>query len=237
MLIKTLIVSLERRSDRRERIREVLPSCLDYRFSCDLGINFDGKSMAIDDLQGIQLFNWQIDCDNFWWDRPLKLGEIGCSLAHLELWKLAHEQKLDEVLILEDDTFFPDDFEDKIGEYLKYLNKNTKWDICYLGRCKLEHADTEINDFLVKPGYSHCTFGYMISKKGLKKILSLNFEKNIIPVDEFLPALYIDHPRSDIKEIFPKCLEAYALKEDIVFTLDKKLAGSDTEESSYVDLV
>jgi hypothetical protein len=53
------------------------------------------------------------------------------------------------------------------------------------------------------------------------------------PVDELIPALYMDHPRADIRLLYPKRLRAYALEPPLVTQLPKEEAGSDTEASGF----
>lgn len=49
-----------------------------------------------------------------------------------------------------------------------------------------------------------------------------------------LPALYMNHPRPDIRALYPPRLRAYALKPPLVTQLPKDEAGSDTEASAFV---
>jgi collagen beta-1,O-galactosyltransferase len=65
-------------------------------------------------------------------------------------------------------------------------------------------------------------------------VLSCGFERALIPVDEPIPALYLDHPRDDIRSLYPKRLRAYALEPSLVTQLPKDEAGSDTEASTFV---
>jgi collagen beta-1,O-galactosyltransferase len=103
-----------------------------------------------------------------------------------------------------------------------------------LGRVRLELDKPAIKG-IVKPGYSHCTFAYILTRPAIEKLLSTSFEKDIIPVDEFLPAMYIDHPREDVRKRYPKILRAYAFEPPIAFQLSKAVAGSDTEDSDFYE--
>ena len=235
MKIKTYIINLERRIDRKNKIKKIIPNILDFKFTSDIGINFDGKNIDFQTLSEVELYDWKMESDNKWWARPLKLGEIGCSLAHFSIWKLASKENLNKVLILEDDVFFDAGFQKKLEHYLNIIEVKTFWDLFYLGRFRLSYPDEHFGNGIVIPGYSHCTYAYMLSKKGIQKILKYNFHRNLIPVDEFLPALYTNHPRKDIRKLYPKSIEAYALIEDIVFQEDKNIAGSDTENSNFVN--
>jgi collagen beta-1,O-galactosyltransferase len=68
----------------------------------------------------------------------------------------------------------------------------------------------------------------------MRTVLNCGFERALIPVDELIPALYMDHPREDIRSLYPKRLRAYALKPPLVQQLPKDEAGSDTEASPFV---
>jgi collagen beta-1,O-galactosyltransferase len=86
---------------------------------------------------------------------------------------------------------------------------------------------------IVRPGYSYCTYGYLLSPSGLRAVLNSGFERALIPVDELIPALYLDHPREDIRLLYPKRLNAYAFEPPLVTQLPKEEAGSDTEASAF----
>jgi glycosyl transferase, family 25 len=88
---------------------------------------------------------------------------------------------------------------------------------------------------VVEPGYSHCTFGYLLSRGALGRLLAVGLERAIVPIDEFLPALYCDHPRPDLRARFSRQLGALAFDPPLVTQLPKQQAGSDTEDSDFVE--
>jgi GR25 family glycosyltransferase involved in LPS biosynthesis len=105
----------------------------------------------------------------------------------------------------------------------------------YLGRAAQNPEKEErIDEILVKPDYTYCTYAYMLSPKGIKNILKYEVEKAIIPADEFLTATYIAHPRMDIRLKYPPALRAYALAPCIVGQRNKNESGSDTESSEFI---
>lgn len=55
----------------------------------------------------------------------------------------------------------------------------------------------------------------------------------MIPVGKFLPEMYIDHPQNDIRNIYKKCLNAFALKDDIELEIPKEFADRDTKLSEF----
>lgn len=112
--IAVYVVNLPRRSDRRAWIQARLPAALPVVYTSDFDGVFDGHQLRLTDLYaaGFKLFDWQIESDNQWWNRPLKYGEIGCTLAHLACWTHAAEHTTSPyILILEDDAMFGSDLQ------------------------------------------------------------------------------------------------------------------------------
>ncbi|ABD12675.1 glycosyltransferase family 25 protein [Frankia sp. B2] len=237
--LRTYVINLLRRPDRRARMTHVLPPELKATFTSDWRGLFDGLNLTRSQLDaaGYTLFPWQIESDNPWWARPLKYGEIGCTLAHLACWRHA-AQTGDEpfIVFLEDDLVIPDAFLDQLLAGLHQLTRHGPFDLLYLGRFPLEpDHDQPVLDGFVSPGYSHCTFGYLLTRPGLGLVLAAHIEEAVVPVDEFLPALYIDHPRPDLRARFRRRLTALAFEPPLVSQRPKDEAGSDTERSAFVE--
>jgi collagen beta-1,O-galactosyltransferase len=233
--LKTYVVNLKRRADRRAQMERVLPPTWDVQFTSDWDGPMDGQAIDPDDLPGFGLYPWEVPSDNPWWSRPLKLGEIGCAISHWMAWQRAVTDAANPALILEDDVVLGEHFAVRLQSCLTRLwITDPRWDLLYLGRWALDGEDRKVTDGIVQPGYSYCTFGYLLSPSGLRKLLGCGFERALIPVDEFIPALYMDHPREDIRSLYPKRLRAYALDPPLVTQLPKDEAGSDTEASAFV---
>jgi len=233
--LKTYVVNLKRRADRRARMEHVLPAMWDVQFTSDWDGPMDGQAIDPDDLPGFELYPWELPSDNPWWRRPLKLGEIGCSISHWMCWQKAAADAADPALILEDDAVLPDHCAARLQSRLARLSTiDPHWDLLYLGRWARDDGDRAATEGIVHPGYSYCTFGYLLSASGLAAVLNCGFERALIPVDELIPALYMDHPREDIRSLYPKRLRAYALEPSLITQLPKDEAGSDTEASAFV---
>lgn len=56
-----------------------------------------------------------------------RLGWIGCGMSYKFLFKKALEQKLDQILICEDDVYFPPDFDQRFANVVEYLEKHDDW--------------------------------------------------------------------------------------------------------------
>ena len=232
------VVNLARRPDRRARMERALPRSWAVEYTTHWPGPLDGAGMHPADLHGLGLFPWQIESRNAWWNRPLKRGEIGCAVSHLLCWRRAAELNAGITMVLEDDVALAPGIERALGVRLAALQAlDPAWDLAYLGRWALEpDADAPAGDGLVRPGYSYCTFGYLLSAAGLAKLLDVGFERDIIPVDELFPALYLPHPRADVRRRYPPRLTAYAFEPPLVTQLPKDVAGSDTEASAFVEL-
>jgi collagen beta-1,O-galactosyltransferase len=229
------VVNLARRPDRRARMEQLLPSSWAVEYTTDWPGPLDGAAIVPADLADVGLFDWPIESANAWWNRPLKLGEIGCAISHWSCWRRAAELEADVTLVLEDDVSLAAGIERELARRLAALELlDPGWDLLYAGRWVLEPAsEIVVADGLVRPAYSYCTFGYLLSAAGLAKLLDVGYERAIIPVDELLPALYMPHPRADVRRRYPPRMSAYALDPPLVTQLDKELAGSDTEASAF----
>lgn len=104
--LRTYVINLSRRRDRRAWIARSLPSGLPVTYSSDLPGEFDGQRLDRNAIaaSGNKLFPWQTESTNPWWNRPLKGGEIGCTLAHLACWRHAVAYSEPYSIFLEDDA-------------------------------------------------------------------------------------------------------------------------------------
>jgi glycosyl transferase family 25 len=158
----------------------------------------------------------------------------GCP-TYWMCWQKAAADAADPALILEDDAVLLDHCAARLQSRVARLSAiDPHWDLLYLGRWALDDEDRTVTEGIVHPGYSYCTFGYLLSASGLAALLNCGFERALIPVDELIPALYMDHPREDIRSLYPKRLRGYALEPPLVTQLPKDEAGSDTEASAFV---
>jgi len=167
-----------------------------------------------------------------WWSRPLKWSEVGCTIAHLSCWRQAATRPEKCCLILEDDAVFePNLVKQLLGGLNQLEAAASGFDLVYLGRVPLE-PDEPLMSGIVRPGYSHCTYGYLLTRGGVRLVLEAGLEQALVPVDELLPAMYIAHPREDVRVIFPRRLRILAFEPRLVAQLTKSQAGSDTEGSA-----
>ena len=98
---------------------------------------------------------------------------IGCGLSHLFIWQDAVQKNYKNILILEDDVQFTDDFNKYLTNVMNELPKD--YDILYLGyKDTICEAPTDSSfKYIYKPEFPLLTHAMIISNKGLKKLLNL----------------------------------------------------------------
>lgn len=170
-------------------------------------------------------YNWKIESENSWYNRPLKKGEVGCMLSHLTVLKEAYDSGQDYVLILEED------FKPLRKLDLKDL-PDYNWDICFLGRNPVTDDEGIVDDKFVVPGYSYNTHAILYRRSGIEKILQGKPERYIMPWDEYLAATYCEHPRKDLDFIWTD-VKAIAYRKDIVSQTSNS-SNSSIENTDYV---
>jgi glycosyl transferase family 25 len=233
--IPTYVVNLPRRTDRRERMTARLADFRTAIYTSDWTPNFDGRRQGalLAENPRVSLSPWQDPTSaNPWFSRPLKWGEVGCTLAHIACWEHFVRSGEPEAIFLEDDAQPSGHFAADLAEALTDARRQ-RFDLLYLGRVP-QAADRGDYGDLVVPGYSHCTYGYALSASGARKLVALEPWRDLIPVDEFLPATYTEHPRGDVAARFGSDLLALACNPDIVLQDPKDEMGSDTEQSEFV---
>ena len=179
MFEKIYVISLQRRSDRREalikKIEEVsLTSCLGGEIEIQIFDGIDGHNLNHHDLKELHVTpNRQFRDPSS--GRGLTWGEVGCATSHYGIWATMVEQEISSALVLEDDVIFCDDFSDKIKNISSAVS-DIDFDVLFLGRKPLD-ADTE--DELVPGivGSKSCwwTSSYVITNSCAQKFINTNF--------------------------------------------------------------
>lgn len=176
--IFSYVLNLDRRKDRWDTFcKQKEPKCLKYeRFSA-----IDG-SLIIPSEQLQRIFDGN--------DYNMREGMVGCAMSHIKMYIELINSKYDAFCILEDDLEFVPEFREKFIEVYKALEnkvsdeKGTDWDICYIGYHLWPHHrkdffyDKKKSPDIVKWNTEESmavsmggTTGYLISKKGAKRLL------------------------------------------------------------------
>lgn len=160
------VLNLKRDEDRRQFIQTQLQA---FGVEFEMIEAVDGRSLTEEDLSAYSENAAIAACG-----RPLSRGEIGCALSHIKIWKRIIREKIDEVLVLEDDI--------KIGQSLfSVLDNKSKFPGDYEFVNFLTDApQIPFGDFVFdiyrvskhKGGGSNRTCLYLITHKGAEKLLS-----------------------------------------------------------------
>ena len=189
---------------------------------------------------GVKFYDkWNIG-EGSMWNRDVTVGEAGCTLSHIRVWLDAYENGYEKILVLEEDfnPLLPIEW-----EWFNVL-ENYDYDFLYLGRKPRktleDFTDLEIGlERFVMPGASFNTQAYIITRKGIEKIIKYNLDtlmQNMIVVDEFLTATYTWHPRKDIRDLYVQNMFAISSRKDWVGQTRYPHAGnSQTEPIEGID--
>jgi len=125
-----------------------------------------------------------------------KMGEIGCYLSHLNIYKKIKENnKKGYTIIFEDDFLI--DSENLLDEVKKAINilntKNIDFDFLFLGNTLNNHGENIADNlyYIDKNVYLYGTYGYIINNKNIDKIID-NLNKIIKPIDNSIQDLSYD---------------------------------------------
>lgn len=134
-------------------------------------------------------------CSNFYANYGTA-SSIGCTLSHLECWKIIANSDAPFGIVYEDDVVFEKEFKEIFESVLDVLPKDT--DLLYLGYLRsFIHQfvytlsgkiakKKYINKYLSQEPFFLATHAYMLSKEGARKLICALDGKISGPVDEEL---------------------------------------------------
>jgi glycosyl transferase family 25 len=178
----------------------------------NLNLNYEfidavyGKELNEKEVKG--LTNLELTVNSI--GRGLSLGELGCALSHKSIYEKIIEKKQKYALILEDDI----NINSGVVDFLDNINKLPKNGELYLlgyqSDCGHKDIKTKtsiwkrkkitLNNYVGIPcETAYGAYGYLISLKGAKKLLS-HLDKIILPLDHYTCAFnylnnYLVSPR------------------------------------------
>jgi collagen beta-1,O-galactosyltransferase len=230
------IINLLRRKERRDRMTKSLEI---LGLKAEFWAASDGKELTTEtlDKMGISFLPEYLDPYH---KRPTTMGEVGCFLSHYYIWKDMIDRNFSRVIILEDDVRFGRSFKSQVKTALRQLNLDDgSVDLIYLGR-KKQSTKQEVfrSENFVEPEYSYWTIGYILTRSGAEKLIQADPLSKLLPVDEFLPIMYNQHPSKEWKQYFPvRNLKALSFNPLVLqpthYVGDEKYI-SDTEDSKRI---
>lgn len=170
MLVR--VVSLTHREDRREQfISDNAEKLSGYEWEFADAVN--GSQMSYDQLQEMGF-----DTDHNWRDpilkRTLTWGEVGCFLSHWRLWEECADSG-QTMLVLEDDVVLSEKFDES------WITGG----VTYLAHKEMLPEGVVGN----RVCYPYWTSAYVITPQAATTFLETDVDRNIIPVDEFMPRM------------------------------------------------
>jgi collagen beta-1,O-galactosyltransferase len=214
-----------------ENYSSIIQRLQDCRFPFNAGFTIfpgmDGKKV-IGDVQNLGNFgyrlypDWEIpDNEDYydpdWYGRVMTLGEVGCVVSHIQVWEDAYDNDYENILILEDDFIkghgkprwdIFDELNDYDYDFIIFNPSYIEFGYNFNNNVNLKH--------FTEPGYCYNSHAYLLTQVGVIKIVEENLEtlkQNLVPVDEFLPALFSNHPRRDIRCLFERNFKALKPKD------------------------
>ena len=178
---KSYYINLDYRQDRRKKMENQL-SKIPLLSKTERFPAIDGKKINYkkEKLLG-ELY--ETKRSGFKLGKSLTPGLVGLHKTFLEIYKKNINKDYGNILIIEDDCVFIDDFEEKFNECIKHIPKD--WDMIHFGYLTEDLVIKEkINDFYsiyeYKPG-NQC---FMVNKKACKVFLEhLKYPKIAVDSD------------------------------------------------------
>jgi glycosyl transferase family 25 len=185
--IPIFVVNLARDIEKKEYIYSL---CKNEAIHCEFIEAVYGRDLSNDYLKTV--YDKDQSIKNF--GRELTLGELGCALSHIAIYKKMIAEKIEVAIVFEDDITIESDFKNVIASINK-LPKN--WDCVLLGhypdaagkvrtlysfweRRKVTKYSNLVR--LLAPIYG--THGYLINNRGAQKLLD-SMQPILKPVDHY----------------------------------------------------
>eukprot|EP00794_Sanderia_malayensis_P015863 gene15863-17461_t len=199
------MINLARRPDRRKKM---LMSFEELGFLANEQDAVDGRKLSKEKITQMGIIPMR-DFKDPYLERPITMGEVGCFMSHWNIWNEVVNNRLDTVLVLEDDIRFQPDFKRKLSNLVyeaKSLLPTVGWDLIYIGRKRMsDSAEHWVRDAetLVWAKYSYWTLAYILRLSGAQKLINGDPLKQLVPVDEYIPVMFNDHPDTELLNKFP----------------------------------
>lgn len=158
---KVFVINLERCPDRKQHIIDQLEG-VQYEFIAGI----DGMTLNMSQLieEGI----WDRDRCERTIRRGIHMGEVGCAMAHMKIYRKMVDENISNALILEDDIeIYHESIEAHLEEAISQLP--AKWDLLYLGY--QQDSRLKYSSNLKRASIHDGAFGYSLTLPGAKKII------------------------------------------------------------------
>lgn len=175
----------------------------------------------------LQTEGYDVDKLKAHYTNQLTPGEMGCSLGHMRMWAEAEEAGVEYALFFEDDaTVSTRESRTLIHNFLSILDclthNNTVFHMIFLGRVYDPRHSEEVREEkgeqyvlwdndddqsnvsirgynLVWAEVSSWSGAYILTKEAICRLNRCGFEREIMPINDFLLGTYSTHPRRDVQ--------------------------------------
>ena len=200
------VINLKRSENRRKLMENQFT---EYGQNIEFIEAIDGRLLTRRDME---IYSQMLSIRHF--GRELSLAEIGCALSHIRIWKRIVEEKLNEVLICEDDIKFDESLfgvirnRDRFPDDYDHLNLSTY-------AAKLPFGETIYDKYKAShyEGKVKSCAAYLLTYRGACKLLE-NVFPICMPVDIYIPR------SSSLQSygVYPRLVEYVNLENTIVPT-------------------
>lgn len=144
---KIFCINLNCRFDRKQRCEEIFKK---YDLRAEFFPAIDGKNLNI--------------------KTKIKSGHVGCCLSHREIYRKFSNSNWNNILILEDDVEFVEDFVDLFDLY--YREVPNDWHLLYFGGNHNNTTKNMISDHIHKLHNTYTTHCYLLNRKAIPFLLT-----------------------------------------------------------------
>jgi GR25 family glycosyltransferase involved in LPS biosynthesis len=179
---KVYYINLDRRTDRHLAMIDLIKTTNMTNIAERVGA-VDGSKLDISTKNNdLKIFSpYAIDCVNGKrqiYGITLTKGGIGCALSHRNVWKnILYTPNVRKALIMEDDVTIKDKklFKQQLDNIINNAPKD--YDVLFIGYhpASIKYINTNNkNAKYVKSAKTYGLFGYVVTKKGAKKLLNID---------------------------------------------------------------
>lgn len=136
-------------------------------------INLDHRTDRKDEIEGeLEKFNLLEKSERYSAICIKEQGILGCTMSHLEVFKLAKARQYNNVLILEDDFQFlisKEEFEDQL---IEFFESNIEYNVCMISYNLIQYEVTPY-PFLLKVKEAQTASGYIVHHTMYDRLIEL----------------------------------------------------------------
>jgi glycosyl transferase family 25 len=182
------VINLKERTDRRSHIESELKkiNCSDYKL--------------VEGIDGNTIIN----------QTKLKNGMFGLVSTYLKIYDEWSKKNSDEILIIEDDCLFVENFNEKLEDYIK--NVPPDWDMLYFGanhNYNIGLTTLKINDHCIKLNTSYSAHCVLLKKPVFEELIQ-NIRNFTVENDVMMATLQKKYNAYSSSEALATQIESYS---------------------------